>query len=124
MGTEYMEPSCVAVPNLRIDWNFSTHQWDAKFVHGPRKGVHQSMSPADVTDEGWANLQAKALVGDIDLRDASKSLKRLGAKKLLIEWCVAIAGGYRQDFEAKCALQPAVAAEDSAVAAARSVTGQ
>ena len=116
-----MAPNCSKVPNLRLDWNFSTKQWDGKFVHGPCKGISQSMSPADHTDQGWANLRDNELVPDIDLVDASRSIKRDGAKKLLMEWCAAIAGGNRQEFEATWDLQSAVAAKESAAAAARSV---
>ena len=116
-----MAPNCSRVPNLRLDWNFSTKQWNGKFVHGPCKGISQSMSPADHTDQGWANLRDNELVPDIDLVDASRSIKRDGAKKLLMEWCAAIAGGNRQEFEATWDLQSAVAAKESAAAAARSV---
>ena len=116
-----MAPNCSRVPNLRLDWNFSTKQWDGKFVHGPCKGIVQSMSPAAHTNQGWANLRDNELVPHIALVDASRSIKRDGAKKLLMEWCAAIAGGNRQEFEATWDLQSAVAAEESAAAAARSV---
>ena len=134
-----MVPNCSRVPNLRLDWNFSTKQWDGKFVRGPCKGIVQSMSPAAHTNQGWANLRDNELVPHIALVDASRSIKRDGAKKLLMEWCAAIAGGHRQEFEATWNLQSAVAgghrqefeatwdlqsavaAEESAAAAARSV---
>ena len=116
-----MVPNCSRVPNLRLDWNFSTKQWDGKFVHGPHKGITQSMSPADLTDQGWAKLRANDLVPDIPAADASRSIKRDGAKKLLMEWCAAIAGGNRHEFEAIWDVQSAVAAKESAAAAAPSV---
>ena len=116
---EHMRPNCSRVPNLRVDWNFHTKEWDGKFVQGPCKGVKRAMPPSSLTAQGWEALQFRDMIShDSTFWKAAKAVKREAAKMLLSEWCASIAEGTEAEFEATCGLNTAVAADESAVAAA------
>ena len=108
---EHMPPNCSQVPNLRIDWNFTTKQWDGKFLDGPCKGVTQSISPRDHTEQSWCYLRHKNMVPEIPLSGAPRNVLRDAARKLLIAWCAAAVEGTQHELDVMWGFESAVAAE-------------
>ena len=111
---EYMPANCPKVPNLRIDWSFTStpNQWIAIFVDGPYKGVKKSLPPIDHTHVLWSQLRRYGMVPNCESSHGLRTVHRAAAKQLLIAWCDAIARDQQHKFESEWGLPECAADGD------------
>ncbi len=83
--------NCPAVADVNLEWDFTTHAWEAEFVTGPFQGVTRSFGTADLTTERLAKLRDEGIGQPEPSSPASALLmKKQLAKEFITLWCEAI----------------------------------
>ena len=83
--------NCPAVADVNLEWDFTTHAWEAEFLTGPFQGVTRSFGIADLTAARLARLRSVG-IGQPDPRSPTSALptKKQVAKEFITLWCDAI----------------------------------
>ncbi len=100
--------NCPAVADVNLEWDFTTHAWEAEFLTGPFQGVTRSFGTADLTTERLAKLRDEG-IGQPDPSSPTSALptKKHVAKEFITLWCDAICKE-RDSFETEWGLPATV----------------
>ena len=87
--------NCTSVPDLHVESDFATKEWDGRFVTGPMAGASYRQSGKNSNASMWQQLEGLSLVQG-SLTEAKRPQLKSAAKELVILWGVSTA----RDFHA------------------------